>query len=255
MNPIMREQHRFDCTASDMQAWSNDSHRLFEGSEVRVFEDPLLVTPQFPPCIGCGGGVRASMHGPAVVVRETGGEVVATFQPCGCRLKVITPPILDDIPPGTRCGAAAWDYVPAEIQLQEMRDHFLEHLRENLIHSRRELGVPHVIKLMALTEAKEMLGERAAPQWRDPSDQVMVAIWLQAIPSATTHIVLRPAPDLDEDFLPPRMDGEWIERSVIYTGPQIDLYGPAAVASARPTGRVELREDGAAAEVYEVGPY
>lgn len=138
--------------------------------------------------------------------------------------------------------------------LQEMRDHFLARLRENLIHIRREIGAPHVIKLMTLAEAKEMLGEQAAPKWRDPSDQVMVAVWLQAIPEATTHIVLRPNPDLPEDFLPPRMNGEWHERSVIYTGPQIDLYGPAAATSARATGRVEIREDGAVAEVYEVGP-
>jgi hypothetical protein len=99
-------QYRFDCTADELQAWSDESHRLFEGSEVRVFADPLIAAPRFPPCIGCGGRVHASMHGPAVVVREIDGKVAATFQPCGCRLKVITPPILDDIPPGTRCGTA-----------------------------------------------------------------------------------------------------------------------------------------------------
>lgn len=120
---------------------------------------------------------------------------------------------------------------------------------------RRFTCTPHVVKLMTITEAKRLFGDAAAPKWGDPDDQLMVAIWLRAIPDQTGWIVLRPAEDLPEDFLPPRMDGEWIERSGIYRGPEIRLAGTTATATARPCGRIELREDGAVAEVYEVSAW
>ncbi|MBZ6102709.1 hypothetical protein ACH4NO_18030 [Streptomyces olivaceus] len=72
------------------------------------------------------------------------------------------------------------------------------------------------------------------------------------------YIVIRPAPDLPEGFLPERENGRWYDRADM---PQagvessvdalIRYGGGVAVA----TDRFEVRDyDGAVAEVYEVRP-
>lgn len=70
------------------------------------------------------------------------------------------------------------------------------------------------------------------------------------------YVVIRPAPDLPDGFLPDEMNGRWFDRDHIPEGPDdghatvARLGGAVAVA----TGRFETREDGAVAEVFEVRP-
>jgi hypothetical protein len=67
-------------------------------------------------------------------------------------------------------------------------------------------------------------------------------------------VVIRPAPSLPPGFLPRGWDGLWLDRSQI---PSELLVRPGAsgVATAVATGRFEVREDGAVAEVFEVQPH
>ena len=71
-------------------------------------------------------------------------------------------------------------------------------------------------------------------------------------------IVIRRAPDLPPEFDIGDLDGKWFDRlNIPWVGhctendptDELLLQGTAV---ARATGRYELREDGAAAEVYEV---
>lgn len=65
------------------------------------------------------------------------------------------------------------------------------------------------------------------------------------------YIVVRPARDLPPGFLPPHMDGRWFDRTMLPESGA--LHGPGdAVAVA--TGRFEVRDDGAVAEVFEMRP-
>lgn len=75
--------------------------------------------------------------------------------------------------------------------------------------------------------------------------------------SEPDYIVIRPAADLPPGFLPEREDGRWYDRGAM---PQADAesnmdalirYGGGVAVA---TGRFEVREDGAVAEVYEVRP-
>jgi len=71
------------------------------------------------------------------------------------------------------------------------------------------------------------------------------------------YIVIRPAADLPEGFLPEDFDGRWYDRNDVPFGPPPDSVfarpgGASAVAI--PTERFESREDGAVAEVWEVRP-
>ena len=69
--------------------------------------------------------------------------------------------------------------------------------------------------------------------------------------SEPDYIVVRAAPDLPPGFLSPGMDGKWFDRSMIPEG--VGTYGwRDSVAIA--TGRFEVRDDGAVAEVFEVRP-
>lgn len=69
------------------------------------------------------------------------------------------------------------------------------------------------------------------------------------------YIVLRPGPGLPDGFLPPDLDGRWIDRCTVLSSrptlpPHLRDAGSEAVAV--PTGRFEVREyDGAVAEVWE----
>jgi hypothetical protein len=64
----------------------------------------------------------------------------------------------------------------------------------------------------------------------------------------TDYIVLRAGPGLPEGFLPPDVEGRWLDRTQVPMGrPEKPL-----LAVAVPTGRFEIREyDGAVAEVWE----
>jgi hypothetical protein len=68
--------------------------------------------------------------------------------------------------------------------------------------------------------------------------------------------VIRQSPDLPAGFLPPELDGLWLDIAELPTHPLLSLSTgerfPGAVAI--PTGRVEVRDDGAIAEVWELQP-
>jgi hypothetical protein len=72
------------------------------------------------------------------------------------------------------------------------------------------------------------------------------------------YIVIRPAADLPEGFLPEGWDGKWFDRSEIPAGraggPVIGGPNRVSSAVAVPTDRLEFREDGAVAQVWEVRP-
>lgn len=64
-------------------------------------------------------------------------------------------------------------------------------------------------------------------------------------------IVVRPAPDLPPGFLPAVLDGRWYDRRSV---PQMFGEHSANDGVAVATGRFEVRDDGAVAEIYEVRP-
>lgn len=65
------------------------------------------------------------------------------------------------------------------------------------------------------------------------------------------YIVVRPASDLPAGFLPDYWDGRWIDLEDLHRRrPAIDVGEAVAI----PTGRFEVRDDGAVAEIYEVRP-
>jgi hypothetical protein len=69
--------------------------------------------------------------------------------------------------------------------------------------------------------------------------------------SEPDYVVIRPAPGLPDGFLPPHWDGRGIDRATVpqvYTPPGAHMTSATAV----PTGRFEVRDDGAVAEVFEV---
>lgn len=61
------------------------------------------------------------------------------------------------------------------------------------------------------------------------------------------YVVLRIAPDLPRGFIPARFDGLWLSRPAHHARLTRLVDGAVAV----PTGRFEVRDDGAVAEVYE----
>ena len=67
------------------------------------------------------------------------------------------------------------------------------------------------------------------------------------------YIVIRPADNLPPGFLPERFDGMWFDRTTV---PQRAMPVRAGMCEtlAVPTGRFEVRDDGAVAEVWEVAP-
>lgn len=69
--------------------------------------------------------------------------------------------------------------------------------------------------------------------------------------SAEDYIVVRPAPDLPPSFLPPGLDGKWVDRTMLPEDASPYRWGDAVAVA---TGRFEARDDGAVAEVFEVRP-
>lgn len=77
--------------------------------------------------------------------------------------------------------------------------------------------------------------------------------------SEPDYVVFRASIDAPEGFLPPGMDGRWVDRSELPPPPPPDWVPPTdgsySEATAVPTRRFEVREyDGAVAEVWEVRP-
>lgn len=64
------------------------------------------------------------------------------------------------------------------------------------------------------------------------------------------YVVLRAHPDLPAGFLPERMEGLWLDKSLV----PFSIGHSGSVAVAVPIGEFEYRDDGAVAEIYEVRP-
>lgn len=75
------------------------------------------------------------------------------------------------------------------------------------------------------------------------------------------YVVIRPAADLPPGFLPPELDGKWFDAATMpkrFGDPRGNYVTESGVtvgeAVAIPSGRFEVRDDGAVAEVWEVRP-
>lgn len=66
-------------------------------------------------------------------------------------------------------------------------------------------------------------------------------------------VVVRPGPGLPAGVLPRHLDGRWFDLTRV---PLADAAGghQHSALTAVPSGRFEVRDDGAVAEVYEVHP-
>jgi hypothetical protein len=67
---------------------------------------------------------------------------------------------------------------------------------------------------------------------------------------AFRYAVLRPGPGLPAGFLPPRLDGLWMDLDQVQDM-AVPVPGTTSLAVAVATGRFERRDDGATARVYE----
>lgn len=159
-----------------------------------------------------------------------------------------TVPVLDDIPPGTR----PWRYMvqPLSGDFREMPE-MLKLVRDDMLL--RLDTRPHVMLLLDRATALERMP--AIAPWDGPDDLLLIAFWLKAIPGASEYVVYRAASDLSAGCMPERLEGRWNRRAdipdAIIRVPGLDW---TATVAAHETGRVEIREDGAIAEVFEVRP-
>lgn len=161
----------------------------------------------------------------------------------------VDPPILSHIPPGTRPHRYACMTVAPEVGQRG-----IEFAREELIHRADER--PHVVITLDADTARRWF------KWETtiPGARVVAAIQLAALPGALEHIVIRRADNVPADAFP-GWEGRWQPRPsspygvVMLAGvASSDLFAPVVKVEARSTGRVEIREDGALAEVFEYGP-
>lgn len=64
------------------------------------------------------------------------------------------------------------------------------------------------------------------------------------------HIVLRHGPDVPDEYRAEHLEGRWYDLGTVRVG--LQGITPNSLAVAEPTGRFEMRDDGAVAEVYEI---
>lgn len=224
-DPVEYVQWRTDCTADDIKAW-----RAAMYEQIRVTAGPSA------PCLGCSRPIQGFSVPVAIDPRP-----VAMFEPCGCQLRIRTPPILDHIPDGTFPLKKAG--IPLNDQIAERLAHQPE-LQTDL-HARlaRYLGQrPDVVKLLDPQETRA----RGLHGW------ALVGYTLHAWPGTTKWIVVRGDADMPPGVMPPGLDGKWQERARVPYLPPIVFEVGRYSATPRPSGRVEIREDGAIAEVYEM---
>jgi hypothetical protein len=232
LDPVEYVQWRTDCTGDDITAW-----RAAMYERIRVTAGPAA------PCLGCGRPIEGFSVPVAVDPRP-----VAMFEPCGCQLRIRTPPIFDHIPDGTVVDHGEVQYVTDELLVNAVNpEAVLEHLKARLIH---KLGRrPDALMLVDRDEAATL---RLPIQVPDDA-KALVALVLRARPGTTKWIVVRGCNDMPPGFMPPGLDGRWQERARISHGLIAFLVdGLNSTATAHASGRVEIREDGAIAEVYEM---
>lgn len=245
-DPIPYVQWRTDCTADDITAWDTatyESHWDPEGSEVTSLTPPTHITalPRLTgPCLGCGRPTGDVNDAALTLTTVAIPMPTATFHPCGCVLRVRTQPILDHVPDG------AFPFKKAGLPLDDETAKAFARQPE----LRADLGCrlapylgkrPDVVKLLNPEETRA----RGLHGW------VLVGYILHARPGTTKWIVVRGDAGMPPGFMPPGLDGRWQEREGIPDYPPI-FEGPRSTVTAHPTGRVEIREDGAVAEVYEM---
>lgn len=77
-------------------------------------------------------------------------------------------------------------------------------------------------------------------------------------PPEHDYVVVRAHPDLPAGFLPEDLDGRWLDLSALPLPPppqgEPDPWADVPPGVAVPTGRFEVREDGAVTEVWEARP-
>lgn len=68
------------------------------------------------------------------------------------------------------------------------------------------------------------------------------------------HVVLRHGPDIPEEYWARHLEGRWYDISAAPVGKTNAAMADPNVgaAIAEPTGRLEVRDDGAVAEVWEI---
>lgn len=153
---------------------------------------------------------------------------------------------MDQLPAGTS---------PARYVMQEIDPLYFERLVDRDAAMNWACG-----KLAHALSAEHHVILRLAPEHQvepfkaaNPNAHLVVACTLRAIPGKTPFIVIRPGPDLPEGWLPADLDGYWRERDGMLSIYPIRFVTENSVTStATSSGRVEIREDGAVAEVYEV---
>lgn len=250
-DPIEYVQWRTDCTGDDITAWC----AIMNEPDEEVFGVPsYAAAPTYiaslprrtGPCLGCGRPTGDVFEKALTLTGIDTPAPTATFHPCGCVLKVRIPPILDHIPDGTfPIGRTA---IPLHEQIAERittDPELMASLHARLTHQLHRR--PDVVILMDAAEAKARNLPGPYPKRR----KLLVAYTLHARPGTTEWIVVRADREMPPGFMPPGLDGKWQERaSMPFAAPVFE--GLHSRATAHPTGRVEIREDGAIAEVYEM---
>lgn len=177
------------------------------------------------------------------------------FRPCGCRVGVYDPPVLDRIPEGTRPDRYAVVPIDAPVDERTLTEVVMPVMRRELA---AQLGCkPHVVELLDGGDVRRRLGEFGIGVSAVLEGKAAVGFVLRAIPGATPFVVYRVA----DAGLPDgarALDGKWERRDALRAGSPRFAFSTGPVGwdvvkgVAQPTGRVELNESGQAAEVYEI---
>lgn len=242
------------CEPSALEAWFAEAQRLWDEATDDLgfdYQVQTVARREFPPCLGCGRPVGGL--GEAVTISQPGEhEANVVFHPCGCELTVAAPPIFDHVPAGTRPRRFT-----CLVLTSEHLDHpeMLDHARERIIRQSDER--PHVLRLVDAAEAGHVFGIELQLHLPTPESRALVAVWLEAIPGQLEHIVLRPALGMPPEVASADWDGRWQSHpasrygTVGLAGTAHGPFGGLMTAMAHATGRIEIREDGAVAEVFE----
>ncbi|GHE32366.1 hypothetical protein GCM10017673_39110 [Streptosporangium violaceochromogenes] len=203
---------------------------------------PVILPENLIPggAVGTIYGVRVTIDNPAPVVAETvGGRGLVGWHAILSRL----------LPKGTRPHVYRHQVLPPWDACNEQA---IRAAKENLA---RMLGEPHVLALLGAEDMRPGEAPSEAddlpPGWRE-----LFAATFRAIPGGTPYVVYRPAPALSPCWRLAAYAGEWVPRPPLDGAVRVLLLSRTTlevrVGTATATGRVAVRDDGAAAEVYEV---